>query len=152
MNTSFHWRAYTTYLLSLEFMQILKSHMNQDAVLALNTTGLLDCFSTAHQVFKEVYQLANFAVVGDALNIPDTEISLARLSALNLHGQQLFHADQQPDKDRAMGTIIGRFIPYAQLQKEHPNWPFMVITDQNLLSEYRHSGKIEGIRELLNMP
>ena len=31
-------------------------------------------------------------------------------------------------------------------------WPFMVITDQNLLSEYRHSGKIEGIRELLNMP
>jgi len=152
MNTTFHWRAYVTYLLSLEFMQLLKSHMNPDAVLAFNTTGLLDCFSTAHQVFKDVYQLANFAVVGDTINIPDTEISLARLSALNLDGQLLFHADQQADKDRAMETIIGRFIPYAQLQKEHPNWPFMVITDQNLLSEYRHSGKIVGIRELLNIP
>ena len=133
-------------------MQILKSHMNQEAVLAFNTTGLLDCFSTAHQVFKDVYQLSNFAVVGDAINIPNTEISLARLSALNLDGQLLFHADQQADKDRAMETIIGRFVPYAQLQKEHPKWPFMVITDQNLLSEYRHSGKIEGIREFLNTP
>jgi spermidine synthase len=149
MNTTFHWRAYVTYLLSLEFMQLLKNHMNQEAVLAFNTTGLLDCFTTAHQVFKDVYQLSNFAVVGDAINIPDTELSLARLSALNLDGQLLFHADQQTDKDKAMETIIGKFIPYAQLQKEHPNWPFMVITDQNLLSEYRHSGKMEGIRELL---
>ena len=69
-----------------------------------------------------------------------------------MDGQLLFHADQQADKDRAMETIIGRFVPYAQLQKEHPKWPFMVITDQNLLSEYRHSGKIEGIREFLNIP
>ena len=44
MNTTWHWRANSSLLLSTEFLQLMQSHMAPGAVLAYNATGSADAF------------------------------------------------------------------------------------------------------------
>ena len=55
MNTTYHWRAHTANLLSQEFLGLLKSHMNRNAVLEFNTTSSPDALKTVESIFKHAY-------------------------------------------------------------------------------------------------
>lgn len=60
MNNTWHWRAYSSLLLSREFFTQLKQHMTPDAIVAFNSTYSQDAFLTANSVFGHVYRLSNF--------------------------------------------------------------------------------------------
>lgn len=136
MNTTFHWRAYTTLLLSRDFLDILKAHMNPGAVLAYNSTYSLDVYQTAAETFKHVWAYKNFVIAGDTLAIPTEEDGIQRIAALRLDGRPLVDPGR-PQVAARIREKIRSFEPFSAL-KNRVGRPLEVITDQNMITEYRY--------------
>lgn len=66
MNTSFHWRAHSTNLLSTEFMQLARRHMNPGGIFFFNTTSSDDVQKTAMTAFPYGLRMINFVAVSDS--------------------------------------------------------------------------------------
>ena len=62
MNTTWHWRAYGSNLLSQNFLHLIKSVLNENGVAFYNTTQSIDAFYTAKQVFPRVYKYKFFVL------------------------------------------------------------------------------------------
>lgn len=138
MNTTFHWRAYSTMLLSREFLGLMREHMNPGAVLAYNSTFSRDVFKTASVVFPEVYVFGNFAIAGEQLAVPPEDEAIARIAALTLDGRQLVETSRAEVLAR-LREKIRIFKPFATVEDDRP---LEVITDQNMLTEYRYGRSI----------
>ena len=63
-NTTYSWRAYSTNLLSREYMQLTASHLKPGGIAAFNSTFSGDVLETAHQVFPFVQRRFNFIYGG----------------------------------------------------------------------------------------
>ena len=139
MNTTFHWRAYSSNLLSKDFLTIIKRHMLPNAVMAFNTTSSPDALKTAATVFPYAFRYDNFAIAADFdwrknLNKPG---AVTILGNLKLNGQRLFPEKSEP--------IIKKYIELPvlsveelQATPEFKHRPFEVVTDRNLLTEYKY--------------
>ncbi|MBX5481410.1 MAG: fused MFS/spermidine synthase [Myxococcaceae bacterium] len=66
MNTSFFWRSMSTNLLSGDFLEQLKAHLEPGGVVFYNTTGSDDVRHTAAQHFRHVVRVATFIACSDA--------------------------------------------------------------------------------------
>ncbi len=66
MNTTWHWRAHSTNLLSREFMEIVRAHLLPGGILFFNTTSSGDVQKTAATVFPYAYRVVNFMAVSDS--------------------------------------------------------------------------------------
>jgi len=66
MNTTYHWRAHATNLLSMEFMEIARAHMNPGGVFFFNTTSSDDVQKTAMTAFPYGLRIINFVAVSDS--------------------------------------------------------------------------------------
>ncbi len=135
MNTTFHYRAYITMLLSQDFLRVVRSHLNPDGVLAFNSTSSPDAYKTAASVFGKVYQLRNFVVAGDTLALPDEAEAVRRLGAL---------VDvTQPEVKARVQADLRRFIPYdAAAMARSAGRPLEIISDQNMLTEYKYGAPL----------
>lgn len=135
MNTTFHWRANAAMLLSREFLGLVKHHMAPGAVMTFNTTGSDDAFYTATQVFGHAYRYMNFVYAADfdfrsRKTSPQTRTLYA---SLQLDGHPLF-----PPGSPAIDHFMARpFVNIEEVQR-HVGRPLEVITDQNLLTEYKY--------------
>ena len=135
MNTTFHYRAYITMLLSQDFMHVLRSHLYPGGVLAFNSTDSPDTYKTAASVFGRVYKLHNFVVAGDALALPDEAEGVRRLGALVDVAQADVLAKVRRD--------LQRFMPYDEAAMARTaGRPLEVITDQNMLTEYKYGAPL----------
>lgn len=135
MNTTFHWRAYTTMLLSREFLDVLRQHMAPGAVLAYNSTYSWDVFRTAREVFDSVWCYGNFVIAGNAVAVPSAEEATRRLAALRLDGRPLIDPSR-PEVAALISDCLCAFEPY-QAVENRAGRPLQVITEQNMLTEYR---------------
>src|SRR5438034_114774 len=132
-NTTYHWRANAGNLLSREYLTDVRRHLNPGGVFTSNTTGSFDVLATARAVFPYAYRYANFAYASDHPLTPDPALL-----------QQVRRPDGTPLATAAAqaGSVL------ALLSKAHlePAETFIaqrqadaqVISDDNLLSEYRH--------------
>ena len=66
MNTTWHWRAHITNLLSAEFMQLARDHLQPGGVFYFNTTSSADVQRTAAEAFPHALRVYNFLAVSDA--------------------------------------------------------------------------------------
>ncbi|MBZ5681650.1 MAG: fused MFS/spermidine synthase [Acidobacteriia bacterium] len=66
MNTTFHWRNHASYLLSVEFLQIVRQHLKPGGVLFYNTTGSDDVIATALAVYPYALRFINCVAVSDS--------------------------------------------------------------------------------------
>ena len=66
MNTSFHWRAHATNLLSREFLELTRQHLNPGGILFYNTTGSPEVQLTAATTFPYALRVLNFIAVSDS--------------------------------------------------------------------------------------
>ena len=64
-NTTFHWRAHATNLLSREFMELVRSRLRPGGVFYFNTTDSWDAYRTAFETFRYGMRVSNFASVSD---------------------------------------------------------------------------------------
>lgn len=134
INNTWHWRAYGSNLLSMEFLSEVKSHMAPGAILAYNSTGSPDVLRTASAVFRNAYRYEGFVIAGDhdfraGLR---TQQAFDRLKSLNLDGVPLFPA---ASGKVIQGFLDRSFIDVAQEQAMHSR-PLAIITDDNMLTEY----------------
>jgi len=66
MNTTFNWRANTTNLLSVEFLQLLRKHLNAGGIVYYNTTDSAEVQFTGISVFPYALRVSNFLAVSDS--------------------------------------------------------------------------------------
>jgi spermidine synthase len=152
MNTTFHWRAYVSLLLSTEFMELVHGRLAPGGIFAFNTTSSRDALLTAGRVFADVVKYQNFAYVSDTAlaKLPD---ALQRLQACRLPGGPAFAAQLFTPGG------IAEQLAYAPLERARDYLarsarpgapPEEPITDLNLLTEYRHGrpplqGRLQGL-------
>lgn len=135
MNTTFHFRAYVTMLLSDDFLRVARSHLRPGGVIAFNSTDAPDVYKTAAGVFRHVYQLRNFVVAGETLVLPDEDEAVRRLAALVDTTQPAVAAKVREDFRRFERYDEGVFIGRA-------GRGLYTITDQNMLTEFRYGDSL----------
>jgi predicted membrane-bound spermidine synthase len=137
-NTTWHWRAYTTQLLSADYLREVKAHLRPGGIMASNATSSLDTYRTALEVFKHVVRYKGFVYMSDSplAKRPDAE---QVLRASTLGGRPAF------DEALFAGDGIAARLVHDPLQGAHEfiagagqRGSAAIITDMNLLPEFAH--------------
>ena len=135
MNTTLHWRANASLLLSRQLLQQMRSHMAPGAVLAFNATGSPDAFLTAAQVFPHAYRYQNFVYAAEFDFRPRKDSAQARAAyaGLQLQGRPLF----APGTPTADGFLA---IPFGTIAADQAPVPrrLETVTDENMITEFRY--------------
>ena len=147
MNTSYYWRNHSSNLLSLEFLEIVRQHLNPGGVFLYNTTGSDDVIATGLAAFPYGLRIVNALAVSDSPLVLDR----ARWKALLLHyvidGRPVIDGSD-PEQAEKLEKIID--IPEdspsrewfsvetnSQLRARLKNR--LLITDDNMGLEWRSS-------------
>ncbi|HEX3702359.1 MAG TPA: fused MFS/spermidine synthase [Vicinamibacterales bacterium] len=86
MNTSVHQRAYSTNVLSVEFLQLVKRHLNRGGVHYYNTTYSEEALHAGVSVFPYAIRIANFLAVSDSPLRLDRQVWQQRLARYTIDG------------------------------------------------------------------
>jgi spermidine synthase len=132
-NTTFYWRANAGNLVSREYFTEVRQHLDSGGVVLANTTGSFDVLATAQAVFPYAYRYLNFVYASDQ----PLHVDLSQLGGIRRPDGNFFALD-----GAAAGSVAG-LLGQAKLEpvndfiaRRHAN--AVVITDDNLLSEYAH--------------
>ncbi|WP_281687319.1 hypothetical protein [Pseudomonas citronellolis] len=138
MNTSFHWRANSTNLLSQEFLVELEKHMLPGAILAFNSTRSPDVMLTAARVFKNVYRWSNFIYCSDFdFRSPGLDLQRRRLMSLKLDGKALLDFGNIQGEQAFERLVTRQFETLDQVAAEAGR-ALEVVTDDNMITEYKY--------------
>jgi len=118
MNTSYHWRSNASNILSAEFLQLIRRHLNPGGVHFYNTTDSKEVMLTGVSVFPFGMRLANFMVVSDAPLQLDANRWLEVLLHYKIDGKPVFDLSQEQHRRRlldvmAMTTTMDHDLPGA---------------------------------------
>jgi spermidine synthase len=136
MNTSFSWRAHMTNLLSVEFLDLVRAHLEPWGIHYYNTTWSVDVMRTAIATFPYALRVMNFVTVADEpftfdellwkRMLEGAGLDEATLARLRTFGSSLSDPDlTKSDRLESRETMLSRL----------PAGP--AITDDNMLSEVR---------------
>lgn len=108
MNTTWHWRAHCTNLLSREFLELVRTHLSPGGVCLYNTTGSPEVQRTACAVFPHVVRVLNNVVVSDSRLMPDRARWRQALLAWRIDGRAVMDLSRPADRetmDKVMGLV-----------------------------------------------
>ncbi|HSI58731.1 MAG TPA: hypothetical protein VLA16_14325 [Ideonella sp.] len=139
MNTTFHWRAYTTNLLSQQFLSMASEHLLPGGIMAFNTTGSPDAVRTASAVFAHTYRWSNFVYASnsDFRNRLAEPAAPARLAAMKIDGRVLLPAEQARYGAAVQALLDQAFVDLAAVARQTPR-PLEVIDDDAMQTEFRY--------------
>ena len=143
MNTTWHWRANITNLLSREFFALVKSHMTQGGLFYLNSTGSLDVCKTVMSSFPSTFRVSNFYAASDRAILPDPSTWKPLLESYRIGGAPVL--DLATAEGRATEARLVRFMQPRGLESDVDSDDGVrarcasgeVITDDNMRSEWR---------------
>lgn len=135
MNTTWHWRANSSFLLSQEYLQLIRRHMKPGAVMAFNATGSPDAFYTAAQVFEHAYRYGNFVYAADFDFRERKNSAEAReiYAQVNIEGKPLFAPN-----DTLINQYLAKEFVDIELVQRVSERPLEVITDRNAIVEFKY--------------
>jgi predicted membrane-bound spermidine synthase len=150
-NTTFHWRANATNLLSVEFLRLIREHLKPGGIFHFNTTGSADAYETAFTVFPYGLRFINFATVSDSPIVPDEARWKQVLDRHRIDGLATFDTTREIDRQRraqvlslvhtleAPPVVFGlEWRDHVLSRLEHAQ----VITDDNMIPEWRGAGEV----------
>ncbi len=145
-NTTYHWRANATNLLSREYFEEVQSHLSPKGILTVNTTGSFDVLETLSAVYRYTYRYGNFGYASDHPLAVEHE----RLASVKRPDGTLFSLAQPTEESVAARLAVARFEP-ARLFIAGHGVHAELITDDNLLTEYGHGQRFgaSALRGLL---
>ena len=144
-NTTFHWRAHATNLLSAEFFRIIKTHLRRGGVYFYNTTDSPDANYTGLASFNHAFRVSNFLALSDAPIDPDAVAWRAKVLAMRIDEESAVPNDDavavarlnkltelmnSPGKD-SMAVFEREASLRARLRDAH------MVTDDNMRVEWR---------------
>jgi len=100
MNTSFNWRAHMSNLLSVDFLELVRRHLNPGGVLYYNTTGSGEVQRTGATVFPYALRVLNFLAVSDSPIQVDKRRWGQSLQKFKIDGQPVFDLNEPSQLDR----------------------------------------------------
>jgi spermidine synthase len=148
-NTTFHWRANATNLLSREFLLAVRQHLRPGGIFHLNTTGSADAYRTAFTVFPYGLRFINFATVSDSPIAPNEERWKRALDVHSIDGRTTFDSTRAVDRERRAQVLSLLHTLNAPPVSFGLEWRDSVlprlgqaemITDDNMLPEWREPG------------
>lgn len=138
MNTTWHWRANSSMLLSQNMMKLISRHLSSTGVVTFNATGSVDAFFTASTVFKQVRRYQNFIYGAnwDPFTRAEGSEAWEALKLVTIDGNPGF-------AEGSMNMQKYSKIPFVQLSEDLRKLtrPPEVITDDNMLVEYKYGRK-----------
>ncbi|MEO8576044.1 MAG: fused MFS/spermidine synthase [Gemmatimonadales bacterium] len=144
-NTMIHFRANSTNLLSREFLQLIKSHLNDGGVFLYNTTWSQDAIKTALTEFKHGMRVENFMAVSDRPMAFDSVRWNSVLAEYRIDGKPVFDRNVPSERTRfdtlmAFATSASRPPRNFGLKGGESLLARMpharVVTDDNMLPEW----------------
>ena len=147
MNTTLNWRAHTSNLLSVEFLELMRGHLKPGGVHYYNTTGSTEAQATGVRVFPYAFRVANCLAVSDQPIQPDKAQWRAALAQYAIEGQPVFDLSR-PDHRARLDEVVSMLDkrgPYqdAVIDTEtgdaiRARTPHVrLITDDNMGTEWR---------------
>ena len=136
-NTTLSWRSYSTNLLSLEYMQLVASHLRPGGIAAFNSTSSGDVLKTALEVFPFVERRYNF-IYGSGTDFSRATGTAAQAyRELRLNGTEVFAEASYGPGGLVSDMMNAPFVPREQQFVGMSASP-EVITDQNMVVEQAH--------------
>jgi spermidine synthase len=90
MNTTYHWRANISNLLSREFLWIIRTHLKPGGIEYYNTTWSEEAMATGMSVFPYSLRVANFLAVSDSPFQLNKERWRDALTSYSIDGRPVF--------------------------------------------------------------
>ncbi|MCG2583180.1 methyltransferase domain-containing protein [Massilia sp. TS11] len=135
MNTSYHWRANMTNLLSAEFLILCKQHLKEGGVMYYNTTGSRDVIRTAAAVFKHVVTYSNFVAASDApFDMTPEERRANLLQFVDSKGEAVLDRDARTRQMLATLSAMKLNEVGDSVRTDARLW---TISDDNMATEYK---------------
>jgi spermidine synthase len=91
-NSTYHWRNHSTTLLSREFYQLIRQHLNPGGVYYFNTTESEEAIATALSVFPYGMRIVNFLAISDSPIVLDRAAWLQNLAHFQIDGNLMFNS------------------------------------------------------------
>jgi len=148
-NTTWHFRANVTNLVSAEFLDLIKRHLNPGGVFFYNTTDSARVQRTGCLAFADGARFLNHMVVSATPIRWDFERWRRTLEAYRIDGRPVFDMSRSEDRaelDRLQASLAADNAPrpieacpdiLARTAGEQP------VTDDNMGSEWRYSLGLE---------
>ena len=146
MNTTWHWRAHITDLLSTEFMGLVRSHLSPGGLFYFNTTSSDDVKKTAATTFPYAIRVYNFMAVSDSPLVFDKARWERTLASFTFDGQPAIDRSTEegqkffeelltyPDSITTEPTSEGLESRDSVLARTASA---TVVTDDNMVAEWR---------------
>lgn len=146
MNTTWNWRAQTTNLLSVEFLQLIRAHLKPGGVHYYNTTSSEQAQITGVSVFPYGVRVLNFLAVSDSPIHVDRQRWEKILTDYKIGGKPVFDLTN-PLHRQKLETILsftdtvtngdGRHMEYADSMRQRLKGA-RAITDDNMGTEWSY--------------
>jgi spermidine synthase len=147
-NTTEHWRAHTTNLLSKEYQTMVRRHLADGGVFYYNTTDSQDAYKTSFTLFQHGLRFVNFVAASDVPITLDSTSWHDVLTTTEIDHHLVLDLAQSPDRARFafLKTLPGTldesprrfgFERREALLKRLPG--ARIITDDNMLPEWHTS-------------
>lgn len=143
INTTFHWRAYISNLLSAEFFGMVRDHLTDDGLFVFNTTGSEAAQKTALTVFRHgALHSGNTMYLSQAPVTPNLRRLTATLSDFRIDGKLVMKGSEGERRRRAAGitrNLASSILPAHNVRGQVGHACF--VTDDNMCTEYRVTAK-----------
>ncbi len=104
-NATYHWREHASSLLSREFMQQVKAHLNPGGIYLFNATGSDRAAKTALEVFPDCALLLNNILASNAPLAYDKDRWRKTLAAYQYGGKPLFDTNNEKDRESLEAVV-----------------------------------------------
>lgn len=137
MNTTWHWRAYGSNLLSQNFIKIINQSLNEKGLVFYNTTESMNAYSTAKTVFPYVYQYKFFVLGAKQSQELDIATLTHNLCLMRDPITQKSTFNDLSECVRAANIInSNKLIPFEKIKLDEKHK--QVITDDNMITEFKY--------------
>jgi spermidine synthase len=150
MNTTYHWRSNVSNLLSVEFLELIRRHMNPGGVHYYNTTSSPEVMATGVRVFPYAMRLGNFMAVSDSPLQLDARRWLDVLLRYRIDSKPVFDMSQEKDRRRidevlSLTATMDRNLPsfFTLESADHiraRTQEAPTVTDDNMGTEWSKKG------------
>lgn len=138
MNTTWHWRAYASNLLSQDFIRIIHNSLKEEGIVYYNTTQSLDAYYTAKQEFPYVYKYKFFILASNKKLKLDMNIVQINLCNLKDHLTQRSIFIEEECFLATNEIMKNTLLPYEDIDFSSLGRKPEVITDNNMIVEYKY--------------
>jgi SAM-dependent methyltransferase len=143
MNTTWHYRAHVSNLLSTEFMGLMRAHLNHGGIAYYNTTYSGDALATGATAFPYALRINSFLAVSNSPITLDKSLWRTALTHYQIDGRPVFDLgkpNQRARLEEVLHLADTLDLPGSQLESRASMLQRMkgarLITDDNMGTEW----------------